>query len=516
MEELTVDLFDPGMSPLHRAGLGGLAATIRWLDDERTPADRKPPGKLSYDDRAVTLSWESPNDAGAFLQKLYESAFDLDNGLIHLPGSYGATPPEEPVKAALQAGMSQTILQFGPNRKAKGPPLVGRYEADEKAVSYQYQNLIGYTHRSAWKDLVTSKGALRRWVSISGTIAPGFVQRHVAFPDTTIEQPPGYAIALHFALVGTFALAAGAKGGVLIVPEVEDLERFARRRALLNPNAPKYCRISSPADAALQAMVRLRGYGTQATLEVRRCSAVLFASQSWNEKQKTRAAVLDVEPDEKALELFEVAMLELPPRVVQGSKPDKKGEEPGSFWADSVVRPLIAENLARGRPWFEDFRSLIVAPDGKTDETRVRILSYEQKGLAIMIDQDWEDQGQKKLVEAVHDAMRRQFYMIWKDAAGNNAAYRNRLDRQMQRWRLAFAGAKTPDDVRNALTDMWSRSAPNDVLKRAWSAVLPLLCNDAHWKLNRDLALLALASYGGSKTNGPVDESQPEPEDDAD
>jgi CRISPR-associated protein Cas8a1/Csx13 len=281
MEQLTIDLFEPGMGPLHRAGLGGLAATIQWLNEARIDVDRKPSGKLSYDDRTVALSWDSPRDAGPFLQKLYALAFDLRDGLIHLPGSYRSkNEPDEPVKAALQQGMSQTILQFGPNRKALGPPKVGQYEAGEgKAIRYQHQNLVNYTNRSAWQDLVTSKGVLRPWASISGTIAPGFVQRHVAFPATTIEQPPGHAIALHFALVGTLSLSLGPKGGVLIVPDVEDLKQFARRRASFNPSDPKTCRISSPADAALQAMVRLHKERVKESSGVSRCLAVLFKSQ---------------------------------------------------------------------------------------------------------------------------------------------------------------------------------------------------------------------------------------------
>jgi CRISPR-associated protein Cas8a1/Csx13 len=123
-----------------------------------------------------------------------------------------------------------------------------------------------------------------------------------------------------------------------------------------------------------------------------------------------------------------------------------------------------------------------------------------------MTDEPWQDRGEEQLVRAVHDAMGWRFHAIKqeigyepKSGAGKDA-YWNRRDRQMQRWRLAFAGAKTPDDVRNALTEMWSRSAPNAVLKRSWATVLPLLCDERRWKLNRDLALLALASYGNPKS----------------
>lgn len=85
--------------------------------------------------------------------------------------------------------------------------------------------------------------------------------------------------------------------------------------------------------------------------------------------------------------------------------------------------------------------------------------------------------------------------MIWEEVTGNQTVFNNRKERQMQRWRLAFAGAKTADDFRKALTDLWSRSGSNPVLKSSWREVLPLICDEDRWRLARDLALLALASY---------------------
>ena len=83
---------------------------------------------------------------------------------------------------------------------------------------------------------MTSSGSLRERVQIQGTIAPGFVQRHVAHKATTIEEPPSHAVALHFALVGTLSLSIGRSGkGVLIVPDVANLREFVRWRPRLNP-----------------------------------------------------------------------------------------------------------------------------------------------------------------------------------------------------------------------------------------------------------------------------------------
>src|SRR5262249_14518791 len=153
---------------------------------------------------------------------LYSESFRLDDGMIDLPGAYGRNGIERLIKAELQRGMSLTILQFGPNRKAASKkPKVETYEVD-RAITVEDQDLIDYTHRCARRDLITPKGTLRDVAPISGTIAPGFVQRHVAHGATTLEQPPGHVMALHFALVGTLSLPISRTNkGVLIVPEVQ-------------------------------------------------------------------------------------------------------------------------------------------------------------------------------------------------------------------------------------------------------------------------------------------------------
>lgn len=338
-------------------------------------------------------------------------------------------------------------------------------------------------------------------VSIPGTIAPGFVQRHVVHGSTTIEQPLGHAIALHFALVGTISLSVARTGtGALIVPEVTDLNEFVRRRPNLNPREAKDCQIVSPADAALQAQVRLHGEMIGHRARSGRCLAILFSSSTWNPNQKARVAVLDFEPKDKELRTYKAVMGidSLKARLVE-AKPEKKGDPPRWFWAGGVVRKLIAENLANHRPWYEDFRSLIVGPDGKDDEHKVRQLSYERKGIQEMVEKPWDDRGAELLVRSIHQAMSQCFGRMWDEAKQDKVTFENRYDRQMERWRLALAHAKTPDDVRGTLSDMWSRAGHIGLLQDSWVELLPVLCNDDKWALNRDLGLLALASYKGSR-----------------
>lgn len=504
MESMTIDLFQPGMSPLHRAGLGGLACTIKaWKSakPEKVAEARRLIGDCKFDNRSVTLCWEKPADAREFFRRLYLYAFHIDEeGLIDMPGArVDATPLNPTVKAELQAGLSRTILQFGPNRKSSGF-AIKTYEADER-ITIQHQVLTDFTHRNAWEDLFTGRGALREAVSIMGTIAPGYMRRHEAHKNTTLEQPPGLAVALHFALVGTISLTTDRKRAALIVPNVTDLQQFAKLRPILNPQTEIDCRVANPADAALQAQIRLQNDATKQMLELDHCLALLFTNQSWNEKQKTRAAVLDIDPNTCNLDIFSDAMQLLTPRIVRPTKSKKKGEDPQPFWVDSVVRPLVAENIANGRKWFADFRRLVVSSDGRVSEQNVRQLDFERGGLRTMIDHDgnWEDRGERNLVTVIHEAMRGSFRQIYEENKSNPVTAKNRMNRQRQRWRIAFATAKTADDIRFALNDLWSRTYPNPTLRESWKGLLPILCDENRWKLNRDLALLALASYSSGR-----------------
>ena len=68
----------------------------------------------------------------------------------------------------------------------------------------------------------------------------------------------------------------------------------------------------------------------------------------------------------------------------------------------------------------------------------------------------------------------------------------------MNGYASALAGAKTPDSLRHALADLWSRAGSNSVLREEWPRIVPLF-NSSRWQLTRDLALVALASYQGKE-----------------
>src|SRR5689334_1464785 len=84
---LVLDLFSPGMTALHRAGLGGLASTLRYIErayDEGALTDEALPGwpwgadgpPWRITPRTVELRLGPPGDHQEFLERLFKVAFD--------------------------------------------------------------------------------------------------------------------------------------------------------------------------------------------------------------------------------------------------------------------------------------------------------------------------------------------------------------------------------------------------------------------------------------------------------
>jgi CRISPR-associated protein Cas8a1/Csx13 len=236
-----------------------------------------------------------------------------------------------------------------------------------------------------------------------------------------------------------------------------------------------------------------------------------FTPTAWAKQQKSRVATIQVPAgDERQLDRFARALALLPPRIVTRAAKEVTGrgrrktvvERSESFRADSIIRPLIAENLALGRRWYAGFTRLMTKTNPATDKPYRNQLPFERKGLHDMISDPiiWDQEGEALFVQAVHEAIRHSLGRIRQDTDGQAAkqvsqATKNRWERFREKLRLNLAGAKTSSQLRFALSDLFSRGGSNSVLREAWDKVLPVIRSD--WQLARDLGLLALASYAG-------------------
>jgi CRISPR-associated protein Cas8a1/Csx13 len=243
-----------------------------------------------------------------------------------------------------------------------------------------------------------------------------------------------------------------------------------------------------------------------------------FTPTSWASQQKSRVATILVPPgDDKLLDRFDRALAHLPPRVAVRTVRETTGrgkrktvtERREAFRTDSIVRPLIAENLALGKPWYSGFIRLMTRINPASGKPYRDQLTFERGGLHAMISDEtmWDSAGESTVVRAVHEAMRSRYGRIADLNKTNPVAMKNRFKGEYARWRLAFAGAKTPDQLRKALCDLFSRAGTNPVLQKAWQDILPML-RTQNWQHTRDLALLGLCSYQGRGETTPGDQTE--------
>lgn len=532
-DHLTMRLFAPGMSLLHRAGLVGLACSLRAIErqhEKRRLGAAKLPGPFrndvppwEIDEQSVTLRFGKSEKAGEFLRKLFAFAFEIrKDGLIYLPGQYEAEPSAA-VLADLQSGLTLTFLQHGKVRKLAKEATLASYDPEGDGVPgviVQYRKCSGFKHQDAWKNLVDRNGELISTpIKVDGPICPGSVVRHVAYQsDTAAEDPPERVLPLYFALVGCQAIPVNRGVAALLVPEVENLLDAVEDRQSLTPKTAKQCQIANAADAALQAQIRLRARHHMAATTIPGCYAMTFCSTPWAKQQKSRVATIHVPPgDDALLARFERALAHLPPRIAIRTvrewtgrgKAKRVTERSEAFRADSIVRPLIAENLAVGRPWYARFARLMIKNNPATDKPYRNQLPFERKGLHAMINDPnmWDNTGEATVVQAVHEALRSRYGRIAEENKTNPAAMKNRFSGEYDRWRLGFAGAKTADQFRKALCDLFSRAGNNAVLKQSWPEILPML-RASTWQHARDLALLGLCSYQGRGETEPNNKNQ--------
>lgn len=528
-DSLELMLFAPGMTPLHRAGLGGLAATLEAMRRRRKlgliaesnlPGEwngDQPPWELEADH--IKLNFGKPENAGDYLRKLFTFAFGIKDKLIDLPGTY-RDELSRAVRAELQLGLTLTFLQFGPHRDLDKPTM--QYfdvAGDGKAeIAVDLRACHSYLHQEGLQKLklIGPKGQLNQKPSeLPSAFNPGAVVRHNAFgTETRIDELPPGSIAACFAIVGCLSLAVNRGVGVLLIPEVVDLTQFARARPRMTPTTLRECRIAGASDAALQAQVRLRSKGELNRHGLEGIYALRFRPTQWNEKQKTRVDALHIFGGvDEQLSRFDLALRYLPPRIrsreqrtVLG-KGKKKTDliQPEWFWTESIVRPLAADNIASGRRWYDGFADLMINRDGSRIPNHERI-SYEREGLFAMVDDNSQgitDADEKALIAAVHRAIYMQRGKIYRDTMGENSSEKpsnacyNRWERLMERLRLGLINAKTKEQTRQLLYhDIFGRAGVTPELKHdhVRESIRRLNFND-EWQRVRDLTMLAVVSY---------------------
>lgn len=518
--ELELCLHAPGMDALLRAGIGGLASVLDSMAGEKSnkqlpggPWTNNNPPWIVEPERVV-LKFGEPALAAEYLKRLFEYAFRIDDkeNAIDLPSTHSGDQVAE-VRAHLQRGLMLTFLQHGQSRKGASKDEERMYSINDVQVPISIRPLTSFKHQTGYKDLIDAKTGelLTKSVELPGTLFPGASVRHNKFSgQTKHEGTVAELLAAYFAMIGTLSLPINRGSAVLLIPEVTDLVDFAESRFLATPKSYRDCLITGVGDAALSTLfhARRRAKELKRKFQVSAISAYLFRPTVWASQQKSRVATNRIEAlDADAEKIFQFATQYFRPQLRnadgENSQADKKPKAKKTkdadkpFFSHSIVKPLIADNLANRKPWFENFSTLFTRNDPATGKPFRNRLFFEREGLTAMVKQDvWSNEGQKALVSGVHYALFCQFGRISGEFGSNRGGMQNKFQKEFEKWRIQFAGAKTADQFRFAICDLMSRARGNKEIQDNWQSVLPLL-SDSDWQHGRDLALLALASYKG-------------------
>ncbi|MBI6545330.1 MAG: type I-MYXAN CRISPR-associated Cas8a1/Cmx1 [Cyanobacteria bacterium NC_groundwater_1444_Ag_S-0.65um_54_12] len=510
-QELCIQLGDPAMTPLLRSGLGGLAAALRCLLLKQNPAAAWPatiplgPGYADVTREGVVLRWEDGSPE-PILKDLFQKTFQLDNGVIDIAGTYapGQQLPLE-VASALQSALRMTFLQHGQMARKAGEPEVIIIYIDDNPISINLQRYKWYKQQDGWQYVLVALNKSGH-KEVAAWASPGAVVRHEAFKAATSwTLDAKQLLCACFAPVGTISLnVRRGQCGILVIPEPKDLLEFAKLRTLVTPKRLEETYVAGLGDAVLAIECAIRTGDLDNRNGVQRVHGVLTRATAWSPQQKSVVAAIRTEHfSDDTLNLYYRVSRKLPSRI-KHTDIEKVNKKESIFVTSSELRGLIADNLARNRLWYANFGT------AKTGGKKPRYIHQfrlkdnlgalwheEREGLISMLEQ--LETAEQALVNSIHIAIRKRLGAIANETKDNSQVMKNRWRKEREKWRLAFFGAKTSDQLRAALADLWSRAGSNLVLQEQWPSVLPLLRPD-HWQLTKDLALVALASYKGDHT----------------
>jgi len=501
-ETMTIPLHGPGMTSLHKVGLAGLYMTLNAFDQKRTKIDG-----LSWSLRPdkVVLEWKEEKPKRA-LEKLIAESFKIDGeGFFHLAGLESGQISSIAQKYLLYKALLNTFLQFGPHRPTETKRTLS-YEVDDKSCWVkEFSPIKHYRHQGAAKEFLDTKERFRPEVDVAGWLYPGGGQRHVAHKKSKLGEPPELALSLLFLPVGSifFLLSSKTRGrkarAALLLPAIENLESYADIRQYLISQSILEITASGASDALLKFLMLLQG-----RKEARRlsnvaekpfeCRVITFGIVDWNEKQKSRTMTRSVFSGEiKGIGHYFLAhaIFKNAWQLVK-EKRNKKGQltEPEHHFAKTfTAREIIAENIAKGLPWFRDFSTYMTKK-----EIREQLL-YERKELNDMVNKAvFDDEREKIFIAICHEAWRRRLGKLGERARRENTSFSALVNREFEKLRVAFSRCKNEMTLRETVVDFWARAGSIQELQGHWPDILPLF-SEKNWRLAKDLSLLALVSY---------------------
>ncbi len=521
MGELTLSLSDPGFGYLERLGV---AAAALALDAAAKEGADLGPLQGSFDRRDVRLSW--PDDARDedALMPLFDYAWQAKDGriqdglgVLYFPAVHRGSAADDGLQRYVEhTGVLRTFLQHARIQPKTKPEQFQHDLGDDHVVRLQIVEPKGkLVYREEARTELFKKGRLVDGrLEFSSFLVPGATSRYSTEPSWSGSLRQAFALLL--APTAAYYLSLGAKGWVIVVPDVSDLLGFVRLRPRAGIDYESH-RAGSAADAGLATLVRLKLSHALVGLDAvqarpTRCEVVHVGGVIWN-KQNVRRMRLELVPGQAELEHFEAVARWLPNRY------QKRKDDDGGFIRVPSPRGVIAANLGAGRPWF--YRLFDVPRDerdnlesqrkklGKNGEGKSverlwfhelsRFYRKELNGIMNDVPMQTADEA---FVGAFHQALRRLYGKEADAAKRGSRSASERLEDLTEEIRRRIERSQTRSLLRETIASLFARAGRTESLQQHRSEIWSLIDSERDWARARDLSLLALASYQRTPTEG--------------
>ena len=516
--KIEISLSDPAMTMLHRAGVAGLYMTLNALAKRYpTQKSRQCSFKWTITKTSISLYWKG-NDYKA-LDWLFAESFQISSdGLISLTGLQSSNRESQ---LAIHVGIKNTFLQHNQFFKSAGDTTENLF-IDGLEVAINYKKAKSYAHQTYaeqlcpieklnWKrvfikfkllilerhtligflflfDIRQGGNLEQKTIGITGWLYPGAAIKHYAYKkETQFTETRERAIALLYAPVTCLYfiypksyLHDTKSQYCLVIPEIRDLESYTRQRQKMSDWNYQQFLASGYSDAGFRLLTKQAALRTIKHNDFKSCQVITFGQTQWTGFQKIRKNVEIVQITDKVIENYRLCDRYFKNKVIEGKK--------GSFIAANIIRELISENLARGFPWWHNFT------DAVRSKELFKLVSYEKQGLHKMVrNAQWDEQAQILFVKACHQAL---YQIRGKLSSQPTEHIYARYERENERIRSGLIRCQNSEDFRHFMTaNFWSKAGNISILADYWEELMPLTTKPSNWKLARDLALLALASY---------------------
>jgi CRISPR-associated protein Cas8a1/Csx13 len=499
--KISLRLHSSDTTIMHQVGMTGFYMDLKRLE-EKYPSSHQRGGYMSWILSADTIElfWEG-SDLVA-LSWLIKESFQLDEkGLIHLSG-LDNDAADLSKKIHIHEGICAVFLRHNKFYKAE-KPITTKLMVERKEVEYEYKPLTWYAHQTFAEQLCEKDTQQLRqdYVQITSWLYLGGIVRHAKAQNVTkLEEKPEYALALLFVPVvcDYYLLHLPSEDlkekqphrYLVVIPEIKDFEDASQRRWRLQQLETKQLHVSSTGEAGLLYYSLDTIYPQDSSYQA--CQVWLYEKMNQHSRQRALMSIKEIEIKKNALITYQ--------QVQQYFQPNYQKIKPNTIFIQvNPIRSLIADNLAKGRPWQYNFWKKLIVED--LTRYLFKHLFDNREGIIAMIKNSEEDEEYLMFVEVFQQAMRGNFAKIYaKTEEGKDTP----IQKKVERLRAELNCCYDKLSFQQYLSDFLVRGGLNKSFNEDKKTIL-LLIKKSPWEELRIWSLLAIASYKPKPKNTDTD-----------